>query len=125
MRLGLVLLCLLPLACFSCSNSSQETVPAQLKVGFAIYDFAYIDPEGASERLTTAVWYPTAMLSPRDSLIIVPCLHPVRPVFSRSDGGCGFSSNMWSYDYAVGSSAQSFLYSPSVQARMVTVWMLP
>jgi len=86
LRLGLVLLCLLPLACFSCSDSSRETVPAQLKVGFAIYDFAYIDPEGACERLTTAVRYHTAMLSPRDSLIIVPCLHPVRPVFSRSDG---------------------------------------
>lgn len=58
--LGAILLCLLMLACFACSNPAPEIGPRQFNVGFAIYDFTYTNPEGDKEALTTAVWYPTA-----------------------------------------------------------------
>ena len=59
-RLALTLVCFLALTGSSCWDSTQGAVPTELNVGFAIYDFTCIDPEGISERLTTAVWYPTA-----------------------------------------------------------------
>lgn len=58
-----MLLCLLVLAGAACSGPDPEVVvpesPHQFNVGFTIYDFAYVSPEGEEEILATAVWYPT------------------------------------------------------------------
>jgi predicted dienelactone hydrolase len=54
-----ILLCTIVLPSVSCRSTDIKSGSRDTRIGFTIYDFTYVNDEGAEEVLTTAVWYPT------------------------------------------------------------------
>lgn len=57
--LALAVLCIITVFFASCHPTSPEPDARNTRIGFTIYDFTYINYDGAEETLTLALWYPT------------------------------------------------------------------